>query len=106
MITKRIGAPLYKPEAVDGHSWHEWMKFGPSDYKVFKVNTDGSASNIYEYTTKNMAMKATKMLNSSEKYTKREDVEFMALEFYYTDEWKLYLSNAQIKELEPRRVER
>jgi len=29
----------------------------------------------------------------------------MALEFYYTDDWKKYLYKDQIAELEPRRIE-
>lgn len=106
MQTKqRIGQPLYKPSAVQGHTWHEYLKFGPSDYWVFKVNGDGSATNIYHQTTEVMAKKSCRLLNKP-KYTKPEDIEFMALEFYYTDEWKNYLYKEQVTELEPRRIKR
>lgn len=103
--TQRIGKPLYKPSAVQGHSWHEYLKFGPSDYHVFKVNGDGSATDIYKQTTLVMAQKSCRLLNTP-KYTKPADIEFMALEFYYTDDWKLYLYRDQVEALEPRRVER
>lgn len=100
-----IGQPLYKPDAAAGHSWHEWLKFGPSDYRVFKVNGDGSATDVYHQTTETMARKSCGLLNTP-KYSKPEDIEYMALEFYYTDDWKKYLYKDQIAELEPRRIER
>lgn len=100
-----IGQPLYKSSAVDGHSWHEWLKMGPGQYDVLKIHPDGSCSVVYQQSTETMARKSCGLLNTP-KYTKPEDIEYMALEFYYTDDWKKYLYKDQISELEPRRVAR
>lgn len=105
LTTQRIGKPLYKPSAAQGHSWHEYIKMGPAHYDVIKIHGDGSCSVIYTQSTLVMAQKSCRLLNTP-KYSKPEDIEFMALEFYYTDDWKLYLYKEQVAELEPRRVER